>query len=401
MTEDADILRRAMSGKTRSKQEFENVKNHYFENCKALGYPDQLTNEVYRQIESFAGYSFCKAHSASYAVESYQSLYLKVHYPIEFMVAVINNFGGFYRSEVYFHEAKMAGATVCNPCINNSEQLTTVIGTTIYIGFTHLQSLPQAIGEAIVTEREQNGYFKSLNDFVNRINIGIEALQTLIFIDAFRFTRKPKNELILDARMLLNKFIPINRGQRLFEEPLKEFVLPTLERSLYEDAYDEIELIGFAVSCSPFDLLQTAYRGDVFAPALDKLHGKVVKMLGYLISIKEVPTKRGMMNFGTWIDAQGNYFDTAHFAESLKRHSFQGGGCYLLLAKVDVELSFPTLQVQKMAKLPFVPDPRYADDKDMKHTIHSKIKSDISTTHRLPYPTGKEIGLPRGKMLVV
>jgi DNA polymerase III alpha subunit len=75
-----------MSGKTRSKKEFDAVKLRFFENCQEKGYPDELSQEVYRQIESFAGYSFCKAHSASYSVESYQSLFLKVYYPIEFIL---------------------------------------------------------------------------------------------------------------------------------------------------------------------------------------------------------------------------------------------------------------------------------------------------------------------------
>ena len=119
---DGDVLRRAMSGKTRSIKELDKVKQKFLDNCRELGHPDELTREVYRQIESFAGYSFCKAHSASYAVESYQSLYLKTYYPIEFMVAVINNFGGFYRTEVYVHEARMAGAAVYAPCINRSMQ---------------------------------------------------------------------------------------------------------------------------------------------------------------------------------------------------------------------------------------------------------------------------------------
>lgn len=90
---DGDILRRAMSGKGRSLSALQRVKDHFFESCAQLGHPEALSTEVYRQIESFAGYSFCKAHSASYAVESYQSLYLKVYYPVEFMVAVINNQG--------------------------------------------------------------------------------------------------------------------------------------------------------------------------------------------------------------------------------------------------------------------------------------------------------------------
>src|SRR5690606_16981450 len=113
------------------------------------------------------GYSFCKAHSASYAVESYQSLYLKAYYPLEFMTAVINNFGGFYRTEVYIHEARMSGGIIHNPCVNKSEYQTTLYGKNIYLGFQHLKSLESRIAESIVLEREENGDFCSLEDFIN------------------------------------------------------------------------------------------------------------------------------------------------------------------------------------------------------------------------------------------
>jgi DNA polymerase III alpha subunit len=83
---DGDILRRAISGKGRSKSALQKVKDNFFACCAEKEHPLKLSEEIYRQIESFAGYSFCKAHSASYAVESYQSLYLKVYYPVEFMV---------------------------------------------------------------------------------------------------------------------------------------------------------------------------------------------------------------------------------------------------------------------------------------------------------------------------
>ena len=78
---EADILRRAMSGKFRSRIEFQRITDKWFNNCKELGYTDELAKEVWRQIESFSGYSFSKAHSASFAVESYQSLYLKTYFP--------------------------------------------------------------------------------------------------------------------------------------------------------------------------------------------------------------------------------------------------------------------------------------------------------------------------------
>jgi DNA-directed DNA polymerase III PolC len=395
---DGDILRRAMSGKGRSKEALQKVKDNFFASCQQKGHPIKLSEEIYRQIESFAGYSFCKAHSASYAVESYQSLYLKVHYPVEFMVAVINNQGGFYRTEVYIHEARMSGAIVHNPCVNKSEYETNLYGIDIYLGLMHLEGLETKIAQFIVKERDMHGEFKSLEDFINRIPIGIEGIQILIFIGAFHFTGKTKNQLLVIARLILVNFKPENRNLMLIQEPVKEYKLPVLERSAFEDAFDEIELLSFPVSCSPFDLLQTTYRGAIMAKDLVKHHKKSVKMLAYLISRKHVPTKRGTMYFGTWIDVEGEYFDTAHFTDSLKKYPFQGGGCYLLLGNVAVDYHFPTITVTKMAKMPFIPDPRYSNTNDRQFKVHEHIREDVSMTHRAPYPQGHEYNMPRHKM---
>lgn len=359
---DGDVLRRTMSGKGRSLSALQKVKDHFFESCKELRHPEQLSKEVYRQIESFAGYSFCKAHSASYAVESYQSLYLKVYCPIEFMVCAINNGGGFYRTEVYVHEAKMSGSTICNPCVNLSELQTTVYGTDVYLRLMHIEKLEGRIAQMIPEERKNNGDYTSLENFVKRIPIGIETLQILIFIGAFRFTGKQKHELLIEARFLMAGNRPDNRQLTLFEEPKKEYQLPKIQRDPFEDAFDEIEILGFPVSFSPFHLLQTRYRGTVMGKDLTKFHKKQVKMLAYLISRKHVPTKRGAMFFGTWIDVEGEYFDTAHFPNCLEEYPFQGGGCYLLLGKVEVDFHFPTITIHKMAKMPFIPDPRYSMD---------------------------------------
>lgn len=395
---DGDILRRAMSGKERSIQKLNEVKNNFFESCKKQGHSEQMTTEAFRQIQSFAGYSFCKAHSASYAVESYQSLYLKVYYPLEFMVSVINNQGGFYRTEVYVHEAKMSGGIIQNPCVNTSEYQTSLKGKNIFLGFMHLQSLETKIALLISEEREKNGNYKSLEDFIRRIPIGIEGVQILIFIGAFRFTGKQKNELLIEARLLLINFKPENRGKMLFEEPVQEYQLPELKRDFFEDAFDEIEILGFPVSCTPFDLLETKYRGLVFVKDLLKNHKKQVKMLAYLISRKHVPTKKGTMYFGTWIDVNGDYFDTAHFPDSLRNYDFMGGGCYLLLGTVEVDYHFPTITITKMAKMPMIPDPRYAYHKEKQYDIHRQLKEDVSMTFRKPYPQEHEIGLPRHKL---
>ncbi|MCU7617731.1 DNA polymerase III subunit alpha [Chryseobacterium sp. PBS4-4] len=394
---DGDILRRAMSGKERSIQKLNEVKANFFESCKKQGHSDQMTAEAFRQIESFAGYSFCKAHSASYAVESYQSLYLKVYYPLEFMVSVINNQGGFYRTEVYIHEARMSGAIVQNPCVNTSEFQTILKEKEIYLGFMVLQSLETKIAQLISEERDNNGDYKSLEDFIRRIPIGIETIQILIFIGAFRFTGKQKNELLIEARLLLINFKPENRNLMLIEEPVQDYKLPELKREKFEDAFDELEIIGFPTTYSPFDLLETKYRGSVFVKDLLKFHKKQVKMLAYLISRKHVPTKKGAMFFGTWIDVNGDYFDTAHFPDSLKEYDFQGGGCYLLLGTVEVDYHFPTITIHKMAKMAMIPDPRYAYDEQKKYDALRLVREDVSMTSRKPYPQAHEIGLPRQK----
>jgi Bacterial DNA polymerase III alpha subunit finger domain/Bacterial DNA polymerase III alpha NTPase domain len=166
---EADVLRRAMSGKFRSLREFRLIEEKYFANCRELGRSDEVAAEVWRQIESFAGYSFSKAHSASYAVESFQSLYLKAHHPLEFMVAVINNFGGFYHTWVYFNEAQRQGATIELPCINRSLLHTRIIGTTIFMGFVHVQNLEST---TIDPERTQMSRGVPLHPRIHRPGAG-------------------------------------------------------------------------------------------------------------------------------------------------------------------------------------------------------------------------------------
>jgi len=392
-----DILRRAISGKSRSKKEIESLKYMFFESCRKLGRNEQLSIEVFRQIESFAGYSFCKAHSASYAVESYQSLYLKTYHGIEFMVCAINNGGGFYRTEIYVHEAKRSGGRVLVPCVNNSNLETILKGSDIYLGFNLIKFMDEKLALRLVEERSENGDFTSLENFLSRTEIGSETLQSLIFVGAFRFTGKPKSELIIVSKMLQSGEVK-KAPTLLIEEPLQEYKFPEVEHNIIEDAFDEIEILGFSVALSPFELLKTKFRGEIMTDQLLDNYKKTVRMLAYLVSTKQVPTKNGNMFFGTWIDNNGDYFDTAHFATCLKKYPFKGGGCYLLLGCVEVDFHFPTIIVSKMEKMPFVPDPRYENGTDRDYKVHESLKEDRSLTHRAPYPQEHEIGLPRFKM---
>ncbi len=356
---EADVLRRAMSGKFRSKIEFQRIEDKYFSNCKEKGYTDEIAREVWRQIESFAGYSFSKAHSASYAVESFQSLFLKAHYPIEFMVAVINNFGGFYRTWVYFNEAQRCGGHIELPCVNFSRNETCIKGKTVYMGFVHVQNLEQSMISEILNERNCNGLFKSLADFTQRVPVTKEQLIILIRLGAFRFTGVPKAQLLWEAHLLLNKTIPAAKTSALFQAETRQYSLPKLDHSVLGDAWDEIELLGFPVSMSTFEMLQTDFRGEIMAKDLMGNLGRKVRMLGRLVTIKYVWTvRKEIMHFGTFVDVQGEFFDTVHFPPSLKLYPFRGDGMYLILGKVVEEFGFPSIEVEKMAKLPFQANPK-------------------------------------------
>ena len=470
---DADVLRRAMSGKYRSKKELQRIVDKFFENCRKSGYPEEVTKEVWRQIESFAGYSFSKAHSASYAVESYQSLFLKAHYPLEFMVGVINNFGGFYPSWVYFNEAKNWGAKIHPPCVNRGDYKTCIRGSDIYVGFIHINGLETAVGKAIEnlrftigdlrTEKEctmynvqctngeprvtnhkppftshhspvtscRDGEYLDLEDFIRRVPASLEQLIILIRAGAFRFTGKPKALLLWEAHMLMGKNMQLpgrakKKGrkagrvdvagvnpatdqrlgcqsvnpatdqrlgrrsvnkeqslvadhpgayvsrslhsvedvtlvmdQSLFNTQPQKFELPALAQSSIEEVYDEIELLGWPVSNSYFELLETSFRGEIMAGEMMGKLGKTVRMLGLLVTIKYVRTvRKEWMHFGTFIDFEGQFFDTVHFPQAVAKYPFRGEGVYLVMGKIVEEFGFPSLEVEKMAKMPLRKDPR-------------------------------------------
>ena len=361
---DADVLRRMMNHKSRRKDEMLELTKKFFDNCKSRGYSEAVTNEVWRQIESFAGYSFSKAHSASYAVESFQSLFLKAYFPLEFQVAVINNFGGFYPTWVYFNESRRQGGVIHLPCVNMSEYLTTLHGRVAYIGFVHLQGLEAELAQNIVNERLANGKYRGLSDFMERLHPKMEQMVILIRSGAFAFTGKSKPMLLWEAHAnnakmssYRNKF----HGMRgcLFGPQNVDYQLPAMQSQPLEDAYDEIELFGFPVTMTWFDMLKTRFRGEVFAKNMLQHVGNQYRMLGHLVSLKYVKTSKGdLMHFANFLDANGDVFDATVFPNVLKMYPFQGNGTYLMLGKIVEEFGHPSIEVQKLAKMELKSDPR-------------------------------------------
>ena len=350
---EADVLRRGMSWKFRERNDFNKIKEKFLVNCKAKGYAENTISNIWFQIESFANYAFSKGHSASYAVESFQALYLKAYYPREYMVATLNNGGGFYSPELYFHEAKMHGAIIEVPCVNKSMWLNSIRSKTIYIGFYLLREIVREVAKNMIDEREKNGLFRSLNDFVSRVKISLEQLIILIRAGGLRFTEKSKKELLWDAHYLLGHAKKTTPENTLFETKPREFKLPKLWKHKLENTFDEIELLGFPIGL-PVSLLEKEIPSNMKAAQLPNLVGKNIEIVGYLVHRKPTRTSRGqIMYFGTWLDLDGEWLDTVHFPNSRFPNPFTGPGCYLLCGKVVDEYGFFSIEISWMKRLKY------------------------------------------------
>ena len=348
---DSDLLRRATSTKYRGSDKMVTLKKKFFENTARFGYALETVTEVWRQIESFADFSFCKAHSASFAVESYQSLFLKTYYPMEFMVAVIRNFGGFYSRELYFYELMKTGARVHPPCVNNSDQQTNIQGEDVYVGFIHVKSLEDVLIERILEERMRSGAYLHLQDFIERTQVGLEQLNILIRIGALRFTGKNKKQLLWEANFLQkNNKEHVPAHESLFHETPRDFTLPELPIYPLDDLYDEVELLGFPIR-DPFLLVDDDPSNYIPASEMKNHVGKTITLLGYHITHKPVRTIKGeTMSFGTFIDSRKDWIDTVHFPVVHQAVSPQSG-FFRITGKVLEEFSVHSIEVSHLEKV--------------------------------------------------
>ncbi|MBM3428661.1 MAG: DNA polymerase III subunit alpha, partial [Bacteroidetes bacterium] len=334
---EADALRRGMSGKFRGREEFEKARDQFIGNALQKGHllPDIV--EIWRQIESFAGYAFAKGHSASYAVESFQSLFLKAYFPLEYMVATLNNGGGFYSVEFYVHEARRKGGLIEPPCVQRSSAVSLIQGHTIFLGLGMVKDLEHPVIERIL-QAQSKGPFVDFNDFIDRIHLGLEQCVLLIRVGALRFTGEPKKSLLWKAQIYFNQRVE-DASSMLFGVERKTFEIPLLEHHPLEDVYDQMELLGFPLS-SPFQWVAEPKEPNVKARDLKQYLGKEVVAYGYYITAKSTRTSKGeRMYFGNFIDEEGEFLDTAHFPHPhLRNMQWQGQGVYHIKGKVIEEM---------------------------------------------------------------
>ncbi|NOX17254.1 MAG: hypothetical protein GXO87_03110 [Chlorobi bacterium] len=356
--EEADLLRRAMSGKMRSHKAMQRIEKRFFDSCREKKMQPRVARELWRQIESFAGYAFSKAHSASFALLSFQVAYLKAHYPAEFLASVLNNRGGYYSAAVYAREAVRMGIKILLPCVNSSDYEYTAGKKEIRIGFMAVKNLSVISAKKIVGERKENGKYVSLIDFLVRTRIGYEEAAALIrcgATSAFKQTR-PTLMRLLDVYLKHRKLYDESREDFFGAESfaLEEKIKTSVEYSIEEICAVEFETFGFMASRHPLEFFPKVVNHPSIVPSAEmfRYDGKKIKMLGWFMASKRIKTKKGnIMKFLSLEDLTGT-FEAVIFPKvySVCAEKTMSMGPYLLEGKVDAE-NGNNLIVEKLAVL--------------------------------------------------
>ena len=261
--QEADNLRVAMGKKIPKIMEEQRIK--FTNGATAKGYSEIFSSELFDQIAYFAGYGFNKSHSVPYALLAYQTAYLKANYPAEYIAACLTAVKRDKdRTAIFLSEARDIGVQVTTPDINLSSEDFTVSDNKIIFGLSAVRNVGDVTAQKIINERNENGDFLSIEDFLSRIDSrslnkrGVEALAQGGGFDSFGFTRKGVFEatvdLIEDAKDLKKE--KLNNQGSLFsldESETSSTTIATSEWEKKELLEREREMLGFFVSEDPLD----------------------------------------------------------------------------------------------------------------------------------------------------
>lgn len=180
----ANKLRKAL-GRNDTAERLQALVAEFRNGCRANGIDDETIRLVWRMISSFAGYSFAKAHSASYAVVSFQCAWLKAHHPAVFLARVIANEGGFYGTSAYVEEARRLGLRILPPCVVHGDWPTRAVDArTIRLGLQRVKGLSRRTAETLITARTRQP-FTGMRDLLERSGCDREEAQALLDAGAF------------------------------------------------------------------------------------------------------------------------------------------------------------------------------------------------------------------------
>ena len=331
---EADLLRRAMGKKKSS--EMKAQRKRFLTGAEKKGIEPKKAAELFDTLEKFAEYSFNKSHSAAYAMITYQTAYLKAHYPAEFMAA-------FMSVEAHNVDKVISGITECRklgidvlqPDINRSSSGFTVSDGKIRFGFTAIKYVGGGLVEEIVRSRDKDGAFESVTDFCAKVDsrkLNRKAFESLIMGGSFDSLEPNRARLFASRESLLDynslkHHAPANGQGMLFDLP-NSVAAPTLEESEPWDERtrleNELDVLGFFISSHP--LRKYSSELEKYSPLYDTesvkqaKDGAEVRIAGVVRSIEIKNTRKGTSLIGYLLLEDLNGFTEAIvFNDALQR----------------------------------------------------------------------------------
>ncbi len=340
----ADLVRRAMAKKHRSELMAQKDKFIYGDidkggniaGCQAKGIPPEVSAELFAQMESFASYAFNKSHAAAYAVVTYQTAYLKKYYPKEFLAGVLNNridkIEEISKYVVYMKEKNIA---VLPPDVNESKAYFSVQGNGLRFGLCALRGVGVSAMDEVILEREKNGKFKDLSDFLMRCTkyVNKRMVEAMILGGAFDGFKVPRSQCLAVYEDLMRRISAIDKEKsglqmslfgNIIQEEAPKAEFPNIpEWELSDLLSKEKSVLGVYVSGHPFEKFSRYFANASFhcgmladfeedeESGFKTYHqiksGQAATMGGIVSAVKKLNTKSGStMAFVTVEDLYGS-----------------------------------------------------------------------------------------------
>lgn len=290
---EADLLRKAMGKKIPEEMAKQRVR--FVSGCVERGIAERSAGEIFGQMETFARYGFNRSHSVAYAMVSYQTAYLKAHYPVEFMAALMSNEAGDTDKILKdLNECRKQNMEILPPDVNQSTASFSVSGNAIRYGLSAVKGIGDKAVELIIAERERGGDFNSIDDFISRVDsLNKRVIESLIKCGAFDGTGESRRGMLEALEGLLKKAKTKDNGQlSLFgSAPVKREVP---EWPINQKLSFEREALGFYISGHPLEKFRAELKKlGVLSTDDIKNSTPSVRIAGVVTQLKLKNTKKG------------------------------------------------------------------------------------------------------------
>ncbi|CAI2674979.1 DNA polymerase III subunit alpha [Apilactobacillus apinorum] len=336
---EADNLRRAMSKKKKSTMDA--LKNKFVSGAINKGYSEPLAIQTFDYIEKFAGYGFNKSHAVAYSKMAFELAYLKTNYSLQFFVAVLNSvLNNNDKTNTYVVEAKKRDILVEHPNINKSEAYFSESDGKILFGLSAVKGLRKDFIQTIIEERNLNGEYKGLEEFIYRMPKkfrNVDLLKSLAYVGAFDDFGYNRAELSDSIEEFISSINLSGASQELFST-LKPKIKHRDDMTLQEKLSLEMEYTGVYLSGHPvedYDVLKQEMNITTSDQMINK--DENINTLIYVENVKEIRTKKGeQMAFINGTDMVGNISVTV-FPTSFKKFAnlLKRGIVLLVTGKTD------------------------------------------------------------------